>query len=95
MTQHINEPTFLNPDDWASHFWKRNYRITLDLGVSFWVNADCEHDALDVVIDHCAIHCPGFIARYDDLDAGEGDVYITGGNEGLTLTTDTLYILEV
>lgn len=90
-----DEPTFVNPNDWASNFWGKNYRVSLDLGVAFWVNASYEQAALDEVIDYCEIHCPGFIASIDDLDADELDEAVTGGNHGLVLTSDVIIITEV
>lgn len=92
----IDEPTFANPGEWATRFWKHNYRVTLDMGVSFWVNADDEQEALDFVIDYCEEHrFVGFVASPGEITEEEAEEYACGGNHGLYLTTNTLYIEEV
>lgn len=97
MSAHyLDESIFANPGEWANKFWKHNYRVTLDLGVAFWVNADCEQDALDYVIDYCEEHrFIGFIASHGEIDEDDEDVFVCGGNHGLYLTTDTFFIQEV
>ena len=86
-----------NRDDWDGGFWRNNYMVYLsEFGIPFAVNADNEQDALDYVIDHCEIHCPGLIMSHTDEEEEEYlDEYLCGGNHGRYLNTDYIHIEQV
>jgi hypothetical protein len=90
------EIEFVNPGDWSSKFWKHNYLVTVTAqGIQFFVNADCEQNALDELIDFCEDRYPGLASDGADLDEDEREEYFCGGNHGLYLTTDHIQIKEV
>lgn len=87
---------FVNPGDWAAHFWKHNYLITVTAqGIQFFVNADYEGAALAELVDYCEDRYPGLVADGADLLEEEREEYFCGGNHGLYLTTDHIKIEEV
>lgn len=84
-----------NKDDWNEKFWKNNYRVLLTAqGIEFLVNANHEQDALDFIIDYCRQegNLPGLIAEDYELSDVETRKFICGGNRGLYLTINNIYI---
>ena len=91
-----------NRDDLTKNFWKNNYKIYVTAqGIEFHVNADCEQDAIDYIIDYCADedegNMPGLVADYrelldDGITENEINDYICGGNKSLYLTTHNIHI---
>ena len=92
-------PHFPNRLDFEDGFWKHNYRVLVTAqGIEFIVNADCEQDALDFVIDDCELHYPGLVEHYhvlaeQGLADAEIDEYICGGNHALYLTTHNVRVI--
>lgn len=87
-------PTYPNKEDWDNNFWDHNYLIYLD-SVPFAVNANCEQDALDCIIDYCEENCPGFImTRDEEKDEKYLEDYICGGNHGVYLNTYNIHVTE-
>ena len=83
---------FVNPDDIKESFWKRDYLIQITrFGIPFIVNADCEQDAIDEIIDYIeAMKWDGLLLDYndsDDLEMIESGDYICGGNHSRYLST--------
>ena len=85
-----------NKDDWNEKFWEHNYNILLtEQGIPFNVNAACEGDAIDYVIDYCAEHLPGLVFTQEEAAEEEYiEDYVNGGNEGLYLSTQNIHITE-
>ena len=88
---------FVNPSDYDEGFWGHNYLVRLTAqGIAYAVNASCEQDAIDFVIDYCEEHHPGLLLDDDavaELDKeGFLDEYISGGNHGRHLSTHTVSI---
>lgn len=95
--QRIENPDYIvNINDLAwPKFWKHNYMVHItSQGISFLVNADCEAEALDYIMDF--IVDAGLVGLYstDDEDIENGD-YITAGNCGYKFTTYNICIEEV
>ena len=72
-----------------SSFWKRNYELNI-FGDSYMVNADCESEAIDAVIDWIYDNNPDFILTEDEIrhivNYNEDlDIYVHGGNYGIYL----------
>jgi hypothetical protein len=93
---------FVNKDDFHCKFWKKNYRVTITAqGIEFIVNADCEQDAIDYIIDYCyENNLNDLVASYNDLledgyNETEIDEFVCGGNWGLYLTTYNVSIEEI
>jgi hypothetical protein len=88
---------FVNPGDWQAHTWKHNYLVTVTAqGMQFFVNADCEQDALDELIDFFeAMGWAGLVSDGSDLSEEEREEYVCGGNHGLYLTAHHIHIEEV
>ena len=86
-----------NKDDFDGGFWKHNYKIFLTAqGIEYHVNADCERDAIDYVIDYCEENHPGLLMSIEERDEEKFlDEYICGGNHGLYLNTHNVYIEEM
>lgn len=85
-----------NIDDFTEHFWKNDYHILLtSQGISFFVNADNEQEALDFIIDYCEDKMPGLVASINEIDESEADQYYCGGNHSLYLTTDHIHIKKL
>jgi len=90
------DPEFVNPDDWARKFWHHNYLITVTAqGIQFFVNADCEQDALDALVDFCEDRYPGLVSDGTDLDEDDREELFCGGDHGFYLTTDHIRIKEL
>lgn len=86
----INYP---NKEDFDSKFWNHNYKILVSAqGIEFYVNADCEQEALDYVIDDCEENMPGLL--WEDEPEFPDD-YICGGNHGRYLSTHNIHIEEI
>ena len=93
----------LNPEN--ASFCDNAYLVTLGVHYSFngVIIADCEQEALDVLIDHFEDNeekNPAFFLSDDDINAltsDELDEVITGGNHGrmLSFTNDELRVEEV
>lgn len=89
------EPYYPNKEDWDANFWKHNYQVSVGAyGATFLVNADCEGDALDYVIDYCVENLPGLVMSREEEEEEEYlEDYIQGGNEGRYLN-DINVIIE-
>lgn len=91
------EAIYPNKADYDEKFWKHNYKILLtEQGIEFIVNADCEQDAIDYVIDECEENHPGLImSREEEEEEDFLDDYISGGNHGRYLNTFYIHIEEI
>jgi len=86
------EFNLVNPDDILNSFWDNTYLIHLtSQNILFVVNADCEQDAIDEMIDYIeSMQWEGLLLDYndpDDLEMIESGNYICGGNHGRYLST--------
>ena len=87
-------PDYLvNIDDLESNFWKHDYLVTVtSQGITFLVNASCEGDALDAVMDHIVdmeltgLYSKEYIEDYEP---------ITAGNYGYLFTTHNIRIQKL
>jgi hypothetical protein len=81
--------TVINPDDYESRFWARNYRLTVSrFGIEYLVNADCAQSAIDELIDWAEVNAPGYLFTRAEEEREEFiDEYMSGGNHGRTLNT--------
>lgn len=97
LTDDFSKPIYPNKDDFDAHFWKHDYRVLVSSqGIEFIVNADCEQDAIDYVIDYCEKHSSGLIMSRDDEEKEEYlDDYISGGNHGRYLNTTNVHIERI
>ena len=90
------EVYYPNPDDWNNNFWKRYYLVEMVEGIfnsSFAVNADCEQDAIDYVIDYCEEHLPGLIMSIEEEEGEEFiEDYVCGGNHDKYLNVQNINI---
>lgn len=87
-----------NLSDWQEHFWEHDYLIRLtEHGILFAVNADCEQDAIDYLIDYCEVDLPGLVMSREEEEEEEEflEEYICGGNHGIYLNTYYINIEEV
>jgi hypothetical protein len=76
----------VNPNDYEEKFWKHNYLISLHNAGEYLVNADCEQDAIDYLIDYCEEKYPGLIMSREEEEEEEFlEEYIMGGNHGFYL----------
>ena len=75
-----NQSTIVNPDDYQEHFWKNNYRILVSReGIEYIVNADCEQDAIDELIDYLEVNAPGLLwSREEEQEQDFLEEYISG-----------------
>ena len=79
-----DEATIVNEDDYREKFWKHNYLVSLGVfGNAYRVNADCEQDALDEVMDYCEQHAPGFVIPRENEPVEFEEDYVRAGNHGL------------
>ena len=90
----IDNPDYIvNINDLAwPKFWKHNYMVYLTAqGISFLVNADCEQDALDYIMDKIVdLELTGLYSEEQ-----EDDEYTTAGNYGFSFNTHNIMIKEV
>lgn len=86
-----------NKDDYLESFWIHNYKILVSAqGIEFCVNAACEQDALDYVIDYCEEFLPGLLWPRKEAVTDEFiSEYICGGNHGRYLSTHNIHIEEL
>ena len=57
MYKMIKIDHIVNRDDIEEHFWKTNYIVHVSAqDIIFSVNADCEQDALDFIMDYIVEH---------------------------------------
>ena len=87
-----HEINMVNPDDIKESFWNSTYLIWVTAqGILFLVNADCEQDAIDEMIDYIeSMKWDGLLLDYndsDDMEMIESGDYICGGNHGRYLST--------
>ena len=108
MSDDINYP---NKDNFNEGFWRCNYEIKITRqGITFHVNADCEGDAIDYMIDYIeSMGWNGLLLDQDDInelicdaiaDNREDkylylDEYISGGNYGKYLSTHNIMIKQL
>ena len=84
--------------DWNAKFWKNQYKVTMsEHGPVLYINADHAQDALDYAIDYCREKgWKGlFLDQKEVMDLeAEGflEDYISGGNEGLYLSSLYVFI---
>lgn len=88
----------LNPNDIA--FYDKVYHVEIGYyySISTVVYADCEQDALDVLIDSLDKELtPGYFLNESDTEEAELGEFISGGNNGayLSFTNDEMRITEV
>lgn len=96
----INGYTYINKEDYDSNFWGHSYAI--DIGaygtMHFIVNAGCEQEAFDTLIDYMEEKMPQQLFSTDDEPTEEvlGD-YISGGNHGKIISTPSseIHIAEI
>jgi len=88
-----NDIIYPNIDDYRENFWNNNYKVLLTAqGIEFLVNADCEGDALDYIMDYVVDNdMPGLWQEYNP----EGEEYTTAGNYGYQFTTHNIRIEKV
>lgn len=86
-----------NLSDWEEHFWEHDYLIRLtEQGIPFAVNADCEQDAIDYIIDYCEENLLGLVMSREEEEEEEFlEEYIFGGDHGIYLNTCYITIKEV
>jgi hypothetical protein len=78
---------YTNKEDWDNSFWMHKYLISMPaIGTNhFAVNASCEGDAMDEVIDYCEKK-QWYIMTDEDREEEEYlDEYVMGGNHGIYL----------
>jgi hypothetical protein len=94
----LQKSNYINSDE---KFWNHSYRIHLHEldSPGILVNANCEQDALDYVIDwHEEKGNMGLFFTNEELDAmteEERGEYITGGNHCLTCNSYNVRIIEI
>jgi len=104
------EKTIVNADDYNEKFWKYNYAVHMTAqGIGFLVNADCEQDAIDEIIDYMEKtgNFPGILMTDEEVeelraesiaDYGDerylDDSCIQGGNHGRYIHIDGIVSIE-
>ena len=92
----MKKKEIVNPDDWnfqKEGFWKSKFKVTMsEHGPELYVNADNCQDALDYAIDYCKEKgWKGLLLDQKEVmeleEDGFLDDYISGGNEGLYLSS--------
>ena len=87
----INYP---NKDDYQENFWNNNYRILVTAqGFEFVVNADCEQEAIDYVIDYCEEEFPNLLMSDKEVNSNDFlEDYVQGGNHSRYFNTFNIHI---
>ncbi len=87
---------YVNKDDWDNDFWKYKYIVTMPLSCEYAINASCEGDAIDYLIDYLEINAPGYLMTMDEAnETGYPDDYISGGNHGLYINELSIHITQI
>ena len=91
------EQRYPNKEDYEEQFWNHNYKVQVSMqGMEFIVNADCEQDAIDYIIDDCEENYPGLLwSREEEQEQEYLEEYICGGNHGRYLSTHNIHIEEI
>ena len=91
------EQRYPNKEDYEEQFWNHNYKVQVSMqGMEFIVNADCEQDAIDYIIDDCEENYPGLLwSREEEEEQEYLEEYICGGNHGRYLSTHNIHIEEI
>ena len=93
-----NSVFYPNPEDWDQKFYSHDYLVGLTAqNIQFKVNAVCEGEALDWVIDCCEEHKWWGLVNdgTKDYTTEELEEYYQGGNHGLYLTTHHVHVTQL
>jgi len=93
-----NSVFYPNPEDWDQKFYSHDYLVGLTAqNIQFKVNAVCEGEALDWVIDYCEEHKWWGLVNdgTNDYTPEELEEYYQGGNHGLYLTTHHVHVTQL
>ena len=84
--EYVNEPV---------KFWDHSYEVTLsEFSDEIYVNADNEQEALDFAIDYAEEQ--GWMGLFIDEPTEEDyETQISGGNHGLVLSSDNVFITQI
>lgn len=92
---YTKKTVLLNPEneDWCKTAWLV-FSNEFCQGCIIWES--CEQDAIDTLIDYCEKKgYKGLVSSLDELEEGEEEEYICGGNHGLYLTSNNVYISKL
>ena len=93
------ESIIINKEDYEENFWGKNWRITVPFS-SWIVNARCEGDAFDILVDWCEENAPGYLFSIEEVNDmwnnhEDTDDYWTGGNHGRMFNEMSIHIEEI
>jgi hypothetical protein len=90
------EVEVVNPDE---GIWSNHYLIAIDYFKVYYVIADCEQDALDILIDYCEErNYQGYFYTDEDLEEmtqEEQDDLLIAGNHCRYISNDVLIIEQL